>query len=267
MNHKKIKSILQDALEEEIPSSHIQLWPTVKANLVLGKHNLPKQGETMNTTNIKRVPRFALGLLVILALLVVVLITPQGRSFAQGIWQYFVPADGTTFELQPSQINLTEPDPSAPTAEPPAPLIGLAEAEASTGFDALELPAVPPGLNYLGARLYGDAISIEYEAQGSGGNLIILQSQDGFYQSDWDRVPADAIVPVKVGDLDGEFVQGTFVVFPGDTSATWNPEAAMLRLRWRENDTWIEMAKYGDVESIEYLDLVEMIKLAESMVH
>jgi hypothetical protein len=33
-------------------------------------------------------------------------------------------------------------------------------------------------------------------------------------------VPADAIVPVKIGELGAEFVQGTFVVYPGATFAT-----------------------------------------------
>ncbi len=48
MDHKKIRSILQDALEEEIPPSQVQLWPAVKASLVAGKHLL-QQGENMNT--------------------------------------------------------------------------------------------------------------------------------------------------------------------------------------------------------------------------
>jgi hypothetical protein len=122
------------------------------------------------------------------ALLAVALLTPQGRALSQTIGQFFMPTENTTFSLQPSQIVPSEPGPSAATAEPPAPLASVAEAEARVGFGVAELPFVPDGFNYLGARLYGNTVSIEYEAKGSGGNLIIKQSQEGFNQSDWDQV-------------------------------------------------------------------------------
>lgn len=264
MDKKIIQSVLQDALEDEIPSSQVKLWPAVKADLLAGKHQL-LQGEKMNTMKSHRIPRIAYAILIIVALLLVAFATPQGRSFAQNVLQFFRRAESTTFPLQPSQIMTREPDPSAPTAEPPAPLTSVAEAEARAGFDVAELPFVPDGFNYLGARLYGNAISIEYQARGGGANLIIKQSQEGVIQSDWDQVPENAIVPVKIGESDGEFAQGTFVVYAGDTSATWNPDAPILRLRWVKNDVWFEMTKFGDVAAIEYLDQVGMIELAESL--
>jgi hypothetical protein len=266
MDDKRIRSILQDALEEKIPSSQVSLWPAVKANLVAGKSQLLQQGETMTTAKPHRIPRLAFAILAIIALLAIVLATPQGRAWAQSVLQFFMPAESSTFPLESSQIMTSEPDPSAPTAEPPMPLISVAEAEARVGFGVAELPFVPDGLNYLGARLYGNAVSIEYEAQGRGGNLLIMQSQEGFVQSDWDRVPAEAIVPVKIGELEGEFAQGTFVVYPGETVATWNPEAPILRLRWMKDGVWFEMTKFGDVKAIEYLDQAGLVQLAGSLV-
>jgi hypothetical protein len=141
----------------------------------------------------------------------------------------------------------------------------VAEAEAQVGFDIAELPFVPDGFDYLGARLYGNAINLEYEAQGGGGHLFIRQSQKGFDRSDWDRVPADTIVPVKIGELDGEFAQGTFVVYVGETVAAWNPDAPILRLRWVRGDIWFEVTKFGDVKTIEYLDQESLIELAGSL--
>jgi hypothetical protein len=267
MDNKKIRSILQDALEEEIPSSQVKLWPAVKASLVAGKHKPVQQGEKMNATKPYRIPRltFAILTVVAVALLTVALVTPQGRAFAQSVLQFFKRAENTTFPLQPSQIMTSEPDPSAPTAQPPAPLTSVAEAEARVGFGVAELSFVPDGFNYLGARLYGNAISIEYEAQGGGGNLIIMQSQEGFIQSDWDKVSANAIAPVKIGELDGEFARGAFVVYAGETSATWNPDAPILRLRWVKDGVWFEMTKFGDVKAIEHLDQAGLIELAESL--
>jgi hypothetical protein len=265
MDNKRIQSILQDALEDEIPSSQVKLWPAVKADLVAGKHQLLQQGEKMDTMKPHRIPRLAFAVSMIVALLVVAFVTPQGRSLAQSVLQFFMRAESTTFPLQPSQIMTSEPDPSAPTAEPPMPLTSVAEAEARAGFGVAELSFVPDGFNYLGARLYGNAISIEYEAQGGGGNLIIMQSQEGFIQSDWDKVPANAIVPVKIGELDGEFARGTFVVYAGETFAAWNPDAPVLRLRWVKDGVWFEMTKFGDVKAIGHLDQTGLIELAESL--
>jgi hypothetical protein len=265
MDDKLIKSILQDALEEEIPSSEINLWPAVKANLVAGERRLHRQEENMITIKSRRTPRLVLAILMILALLTVVFVTPPGRSLAQSVLQFFMRAENKSFPLPPSQITSGEPDSSAPTAAPPMSLISVAQAEAQAGFDAAELPSVPDGFNYLGARLYGNVISVEYEAQGGGGNLIILQSRERFYPSEWDQVPAEAIIPVKIGELDGEYTQSMFVVYSGETSATWNPEAPVFRLRWVENGTWFEMTKYGDVFPIEYLDQTNLIRLAESL--
>jgi len=266
MEDKNIQSILQDALEEEIPSSQVNLWPAVKADLIAGKQQQLQRGEKMETTKTPLMPRFAFAILIIVALLVVAFATPQGRSFAQSVLQFFIPAESTMFPLQPSEIVVSEPDQSAATELPPSPLISIEEAEQITGFNALELPLVPDGYNYLGTRLYGDMISIEYAVPGNGGHLSIHQSPSGYNQSEWDRVPANAIIPVKIGELDGEFTQGMFVVYPGDASATWNPDAPILRLRWVKDGIWFEMTKFGDVEVTEYLDQEGLVELAESLV-
>ena len=265
MDEKEIQSILQDVLEEEIPASQIQLWPAVKANLLAGKRQTRFQGEKMNTTKIFRRPRFAIAILLIVVLLAIVLMTPPGRSFAQSVLQFFMPAESTSFPVPSSQMVESEPDPAAPTALPPSPLVSVAEAEAQVGFDLAELPYVPEGFEYLGARLYGNAVNIEYDAKGGGGHLVIQQSRDGYNQSDWEKVPEDAISSVNIGELDGAYVQGIFVVYPGETSATWNPDAPVLRLRWMDDGTWFEITKHGDVEVIEYLDQTALIKLAESL--
>ena len=263
MNDKKIRAALQDALDERIPPSEIDLWPTVRANLVAG--NRVQQEGKMNRKRLYRARRFALAGAMILALLAAALLTPQGRALSQSILQFFTRAEDATVQAPPSQPAVGEPDPDAPTAEPPAPLISVTEAEAQVGFNVVELPFVPDGLDYLGARLYGEAVSVEYQTPDYAGHLIIMQSQSRFLQSEWDSVPADAVVPVKIGELDGEFTKGTFVVYAGDDAATWEPEARMLRLRWVQDGVWIEMTKTGYAEAIAYLDQAGLIELAESL--
>ena len=220
----------------------------------------------MNRERVHRTRRFALAGAMIIALLAAALLTPQGRALSQSILQFFTRAEDTTVPEPPSQPAVGEPDPAAPTAEPPAPLISVAEAEAQVGFDVAELPFVPEGLDYLGARLYGETVSVEYQTPDYRGHLIIMQSRSGFLQSEWDSVPADAVVPVKIGELDGEFTQGRFVVHAGDTAVTWEPDAPILRLRWVQNGIWFEMAKSGYAETLAYLDQASLIELAESLV-
>jgi hypothetical protein len=265
MNDKRIRSALQDALDEKIPPSQIDLWPAVRANLVAGNHQRVQQGDKMNTKRVYRIRRFALAGAMIVALLAAALLTPQGRALSQSILQFFTRAEDTTVPDLPPKTAAGELDPSAPTAEPPAPLISVVEAEALVGFDIAKLPVAPDGLDYLGARLYGDTVSVEYQTPDYAGHLIIMQSQSGFLQSEWDRVPADAVVPVKIGELDGEFTQGTFVVYAGETVATWEPNARMLRLRWVQDGIWFEMTKTGYAEAVAYLDQAGMIELAESL--
>jgi hypothetical protein len=221
------------------------------------------RGQGMNARGPHRILRLALALSVTAALLAFVFVSPWGRTLAQSALRFFARTEHVTFPLQPSQM--TTPDPSAPTAQPPAPLISIAEAEKQAGFDVAELPFAPEGFEYRGARVQDGAVSIEYEAQGGGGSLIISQSPDGFVQSEWDNVPEQAIVPVKIGELDGEFARGTFVVHPGDANATWNPDASILRMRWVKDGIWFQMTKFGDVDAIAYLDRAHLAELAAGM--
>lgn len=205
--------------------------------------------------------------LAIAALLALTLATPQGRALAQDVIQFFNRAESYERPLPPGQIIRPEEAGSLPTAMPPAPFVSVVEAEQSAGFDAKELPAVPDGFIYLGAMGQKGSIAIEYQAQGGGGALIVNESTAGFIQSEWDQAPAEAISQVKVGELDAEIVQGTYVVYAGETVAKWNPDAPILRLRWVEDGIWFEMAKFGGVESIAYLDRPRLIALAESIIY
>lgn len=264
MDEKNIQSILQDALEQKIPSSQVRLWQAVKASLVAGRKT-NQQGEPMNTINPRRVWRVAFAVMAAVTLLGISLTTPQGRAFAQSVLQFFRRAESNVLILPTEQIASPEDAGSISTAEPPAPFVSVPEAEKIAGFDAKELPSIPEGFTFAGAVADENGISIQYEAQGGGGHLLINESTTGFMQSEWDQAPAEAISQVKVGERDAELVQGAYVVYPGETVGRWNPEAAILRLRWITDGLWIEMAKFGDVERIEYLDQAGLIKLAESL--
>jgi len=265
MEKKDIKSVLQNAVEQEIPASQIDLWPGVKERLAAGKHPFVRQGEKMKSNPARRLQRVAFTMLTIVVLMAIALITPQGRAFAQDILKFFKRADSNVMPLSPDQIVPSEESASVPTAAPPAPLMTISDAYQVVNF-GFWVPELPEGFELLGARASATSISLEYEAQGGGGALIINESSHGFIESEWDRAPAEAISQVRIGDIDAELVQGTFVVYPGETVARWNPDAAILRLRWTFDGLWFEMTKLGNVESIEYLNRDAMLELAERMI-
>ncbi|HUM71066.1 MAG TPA: hypothetical protein PLK31_19725, partial [Chloroflexota bacterium] len=163
--------------------------------------------------------------------------------------------ESDTMPLRATQV-ITQSDPAAATAVPPAPLVSIIEASAQAGFPVAALPATQTDFVLQGARVYGGAVHVEYEARGGDGYLIISQSRDGYLQSDWDQAPAEAATPVQIGELPGEFVAGTFVVYAGDSSATWNADAP--------DGVWMQMQRYEDNRSSN--DSAGLVALAESLV-
>ncbi|MGE5641466.1 MAG: hypothetical protein ACM3Y8_00515 [Byssovorax cruenta] len=262
MDKKNIPSILQDALEHELPSTQIDLLPGVKERLVAGT---TQQGEKMNQVNSRRNSRLAVIALAVMVLFVVALVSPPGRALAQTVLQFFRRAESNVIPLPTELIAPPENSQGLATAQPPSPFMSIDQAEGIAGFDAQQLPVVPDGFNFLGAMASKGTISVQYGAQGGGGALIINESPNGFMQSEWDQAPADAISQVLVSGVEAEMVQGTYVVYPGETSARWNPDAPILRLRWIKDSIWFEMARFGGVESIAYLNRDAMIALAESL--
>src|SRR5687767_8472638 len=109
MNQKDIQSAIEDALEQEIPSSEIRLWPAVSAGLAAEKHLDFKQGEKMNRLN--RSPGVMFAALTIVVLLTLALVTRQGRAFAQSVLLFFTRAESDTFYEEPSDLTVEETTP------------------------------------------------------------------------------------------------------------------------------------------------------------
>mgnify|MGYP001141105946 CR=1 FL=1 len=116
MDSKNIKSILQDVLEDEMPVTEIDLLPAVQSRLVAGKKSSLRQGETMNQT---RMRQLAYSVLAFVTLLAITLATPQGRAFAQKMFQFFAITDEKSFPLPTEMVF---PVPETPT-KPPAQLL------------------------------------------------------------------------------------------------------------------------------------------------
>ena len=197
MDNKKIQSLLQGALEEEIPSAQIELWPVVKASLVAGKHPFFRSGEQMGISKLRRNTRVALATLIIIASLGIAFVTPPGRAFAQRLFQFFIPAQETAFPLPPQPSPVASVDGTAASQPPPtgyATYRTIAEAQSKVDFTIYQLPEDPKGFAFSGVDIQFDmgVVDIHYKATG-GGELMITESLSGFPQSPWSEVPPGAI--------------------------------------------------------------------------
>jgi hypothetical protein len=298
MHDKPIHRILNELADEAVPAE-TDLWPALRAQLdaaggrrgvtqapLWGQLNAPtlnasargahsKGTLTMTPTLIRpaRLRWLAISTLAVLALAAGLLATPQGRVLAQTVWQFFNPAAADSFAV-PEAAGAAEPS-TGPTAMPPqfaAATCGadlacqLAAAEAAVGFEALLVPAGVAELtwHYVEAFPESGTLRVGYVAEGGGG-LVLSQSRGDLPTSPWEAVPPEAAKAVQVNGEPAEYVEGTFVVLPGATEATWNADAPVQRLRWREGDVLYEFTKMGDPQPLEYLDEAGLIALAESL--
>ncbi len=254
MDNKKIQSILQDALEGKIPSSQVELWPTVKASLVAGKHPLIQQGEKMNTTKPRRMAGVAFAGLVIVVLLALAFITPQGRAFAQSILQFFVRSESDAIPIPTEEpvtwVDLTPGVPPATMTRLPAmaifandcgdfgsPTCSVEQIRDKVNFTIKELGNIPEGLYFSGATGGPEMVMISYDsADQSWGLLITEQPWAGKPAQGTSEVGSSAVVEkVQIGNLTGEYYRGSFAMNGGDSVAIWDPNFASETLRWVDN--------------------------------
>lgn len=250
MEKKNIHSILQDALEEKIPSSEINLLPAIKASLVSGKH---QQGEKMNIKPSRKIPRIAFAVGLLITVLTVALITPQGRAFAQSILQLFNRADQDSYPLQTWQLT----PPVQTSFESPF-KYSVSEAEALARYDLLSPVEIPSGMVFIGAS-YDEKYHIVAQAFGQSAEyyeLSIWQQPLEHYQSCGDisnacdnmlggnlaGASAD-IQTVQVGDWTGEYVEGVWELT--ENGPVWNSTPYAKTLRWKTETMIFELVYNG----------------------
>lgn len=264
MDNKEIQSIIQDAVEDEIPASQIDLWQTVKASLVEKQY---QQGVKMNTIKSRRVPRLAFTMLTIAILLALTFLTPQGRAFAQNIFQFFVRADQDRYPLQTWQMT-----PPAQTSTESPFKYSVQEAETLAGYDVLSPVEIPFGRVFVGAS-YDDKYHIVAQAFGQNANYIefslwqqpleyyqpcgdISQRCDNMLGGNLAGASAD-IQTVQIGDLTGEYVEGVWNLT--DNGPVWEPTPYLKMLRWKSDTMIFELV--GGIDQTRD----DLVKLAEGI--
>ena len=275
MNEKQINQTLTQLAEDGVPAD-ANLWPALRARLAGPQ---PAAFAEKGTPMLKPVSGGPLALafravgtasLAVLLLAAALLITPQGRAWAQSVWQFFTLAPAESFPVTP--VAASEAD--APTAEPPSVNAAECGADLDCQLDSakalLGFTPVVPAEDFAGLQL--DAVDasdgllrLSYSAHGGGG-LVFTQGGADLIDSRWNQVAPGAVELVQVNGAPAEFVQGTFVVPADSSTAIWDSTAPVLRLRWQGSDgRYFELAKLGAPEHLDYLDEAALIALAESI--
>lgn len=304
MNNKNInpQSMLLHIAEEDIPANKIDIWPGLQKTLLERKPHTQQGGSPMSKTIQPKRYQFALfvGLVAILTL-AFLLLTPQGKAFAQQILGYFVPTDrlarpvpeaALTAQANPDQVYPTEASTPTPISAIVCPQTDAQEKyrcdmaflEKELGDWVKVLPYNYGRLKYLGYKIYqvpmtaGEILTIEYGPEPYGA-IAIMQGQGDFPQTlsgdgsddHWSEVPANAIQAVTINGQPGEYVEGAFVqrVENGKYSDkfTWTAEVSMARLRWKENNTWFQVLRPGVPEEFRQVIGTKegILKLAEAL--
>ncbi len=299
------QSILLHIAAEDIPAGEIDLWPGLREDLVRSKP-FNQRGNSSMSTKMNTAKRFQLALgagLVTIFAVAFLLFTNPGKAFAQQVLGYFIPASQTghpvpalnlTAQAMPEEQRPT----SAPTAIPaathdcPPPAEGETAQQSQYGCDVAYLQAemgawvkvLPFDYGHLEYRAFDiynlpsspTAILRIVYGPAPDGAIAVLQGQGDFPPtlsedgSDdyYSEVPSEAIQPVTVNGQPGEYVEGGFAQMGGSDQYTWTDEIPIVRLRWKEGDTWIEITRFGVPEL--YRDVLgsreNLLALAEALI-
>lgn len=229
----------------------------------------------------------------IILLIAFIGLTPQGRAFAQTIFEFFTTTDQSSFPLSKDELDMfyTSDPPRALTLIEVTPLSPTSDhcsnpedagtyeceikrVENELNFDIKEFSAVPPGFTFAEIRLYQSLsntnarkmVGVGISYQTSGANLSLAQGI-GDFPLDVEKVLSSAVQPVKIGEYDGEYVNGGFWLRNGDTELTWMSTGADQRIRWREGERWFEILAFSGPGTSGYLDRQALISLASNMVY
>ncbi|MCI0554844.1 MAG: hypothetical protein L0287_28175 [Anaerolineae bacterium] len=256
-NENKIEELLTKI--QPVPSEHFHekmkqaIWRTENFR------------SSVKSTNNHRM-RLTLAIAVLL-LLTGFLISPQGRAWAQEVFQFFQKVNFTSIPLSEEEKQWM----NAPAEQYDLPLVpviipmlapemaSLAEcqesrniqsyacqvayAESKLGMDLKEFSKTPEGwifktLNFDATSQTASFIYTHYSEHGAD---FVLRQGTGKFPTEyglWSMVPASEVETVVVGSFAGEYVQGTFSLREGDSAWRWDSDDWIQRLAWSDGKRW-----------------------------
>lgn len=240
---------------------------------------------------------------VALLVLTALLATPQGRTWAQEVFQFFGRINSSTVELPPGEVDSMREIPEnyelplvpliLPTVAPEMAAqpgcetpqksqsydCQVALAESQLGLDLKELPALPEGwkFDFISYSPVSKSATIGYLFDGSDmspgmtySTLYLTQGTgdlpDYYQKSPWSVVPADQVENVKVGTRDGEYVEGSFFLQAGSTNLVWDDTNEHKRLAWSDGRRWFFIDVWRNLNRPDRMGRDRLIELGASLV-
>jgi hypothetical protein len=239
--------------------------------------------------SVKRHRVFTIVYLAIFWLFVFFTLTPQGRAIAQTLLEFFTRTDQQSFPLSEEElVVIYSPVPTyvlslvEVTPQPSLSNLGgncsnsetlgtytceIQQIEDQLGVDLKEFSSTPASWSFM--SIYAplqNHVLINY--QSGGGYLTLSQGTGNFpIDSDWEKVPTPAVQQIKIGEYQGEYVNGSFGLLNGAKEATWESDKGMQRIRWKEGERWFEIFEANGPGVTGYMDQSTLITLATSMVY
>ena len=274
MDNKKLKSIMQDALEKEISPAQIELWPAVKNHLVARKHPLFQQGEKMNLSQSRRTLRFGRNLHNNRCAVDGGLHLPPGPCSGADHPAVLYPrperyasgSDRTTVEMgRADNAWHTSTHRNAP-AQPHRfcffrrlrrfshpEMFHRADSRSQVNFTIKELGTIPERLYFIGALSRPEGVYLLYDTVDHSGAISLRQSPwtGNPEQTAWKVGPSASVETVKINGLPGEYVRGSFTMNDGDPTIFWDGDKDIQTLHWVDQGVFIEMDSTGSVLPME----------------
>ena len=221
----------------------------------------------------------SLTFLLIAALLI---FTPQGRAWAQGLLNYFTRAGSDTLpaptmatmrwvEQTPgvpaSTLTPVEPTQlafSADCGDYSAPKCTVEQIRSKVDFTVKQLGTIPDGFYFTGATGGPGRIEIFYDTADHGGVIYISEAPwtGSPEQTSWEIGASAVVENVQIGSLAGEYVEGTFMMKDGDSEMVWHEDADVQTMHWVDHGVFFVMQTAGPSFP---LDPQALTTLAESL--
>ena len=233
-------------------------------------------------------PRWVIATTVAVFMVGILIVTPQGRAWAQEVFQFFkkvdftaIPASSRELErynyfttsresydlpLVPIFIPTVAPEmaalPGCDTAEKSQSYsCQIAYAESQLGFELMEFPEKPQNMEFQNILFDKQTkfAMIEYESHAM---LLRLSQRLGEAPEafrPWPWVPANDVEKIKVGPFDGEYVSGGFDLSTESGEIVWRDTTSTQRVAWSDGTYWY-LLEAG------FMNRKQFIELAASLV-
>jgi hypothetical protein len=234
MNRSPINSLLTRLAAGAIPPAEVDLWPAIRSRFET--HKAPVKGDfsmKQSFAQHRRLVWIAVPMLIVLILAAVLLLTPQGRAWANSALQFFTRTESDTI-LAPTSEPLVwveqTPGVPAPTMTPFPPMAPFAtdcsdyrepscsieQMRSKVDFTVQELATIPVGMYFIGATGGPEEAYILYAAVDHSRTLILIEQPgtSSAEQKGFEVASGVAVETVPIGGATGENVKGSFGTGP-----------------------------------------------------